>query len=320
MLQQTQVRTVIPYYTSFLRRFPDIRALARADEDAVLKAWEGLGYYARARNLHRAAGMVVREHGGVVPDDPAAFRRLPGAGEYITAAVQSIAFGRALPVVDGNVRRVIARLLALDAPPASAAGRRAVSHAAGVLLSPRRPGDHNQAMMELGATVCRPRAPRCAECPLRRHCRAFASGTPEAWPRRSPRRAVARRRVAVGVVVRRGRLLITRRDSRGLLGGLWEFPGGGIRDGESPEAACAREILEETGLRVHVGRHVARVRHAYSHLHVEIDVFLCRAPRGRVRLRGPVDHRWVRPDELDDFAFPTANRKFFPRLREALAD
>ncbi len=319
MLQQTRVGTVIPYYTSFVERFPDIRALAEAREDDVLKAWEGLGYYARARNLHRAARVVVREHGGRVPDDPERFRALPGAGEYITAAVQSIAFGRPMAVVDGNVRRVIARLYALDAPADTAAGRRAVAERARALLAPRTPGDFNQAMMELGATVCLPRAPRCDACPLRRPCRARALGEPERWPARRSRRRPPLRRVAVGVVVRRGRVLITRRASRGLLGGLWEFPGGAIEAGESPREACEREIREETGLDVQVAEHVARVSHAYSHFRVELDVFLCRSARGRVRLDGPVAFRWVTPDELDDFAFPGANRKFIPALRRALA-
>ncbi len=316
MLQQTQVATVVPFYERFLARFPDVASLARAPLDDVLKQWEGLGYYARARNLHAAAREVVNRFGGSVPGDADAFRTLPGVGEYIGAAVPSIAFGVPTVVVDGNVKRVIARLFATAESVDRPAGAREIRRLADSLLDRAHPGDFNQALMELGATVCRPTGPSCGTCPVADACAALAAGTPEAFPRRDPRRAVPVQRIAVGVVRRNGRVLITRRAESGMLGGLWEFPGGKIGPDESAEEACRREIREEVNLDVEVGERVARVKHAYTHLKVEIDVFECRHAGGRVRLDGPTDHRWILLEETAHYAFPKANHKFIKTLRE----
>ena len=314
MLQQTQVRTVIPYYQRFLARFPDLATLAAAPLDDVLKHWEGLGYYARARNLHAAARAL---HGNAVPDDPERFGDLPGVGSYMRAAVMSIAFGRPLAAVDGNVKRVLARAFAVAHAVDRPAGIRALQALADDLLDRARPGEFNQAMMELGALVCRPRNPLCDSCPWAASCAALAAGAPEHYPLTSPKRAVPTARIAVGVVSRRGRLLITRRAESSMLGGLWEFPGGKIRRGETPADACRREIREETGLDVDVIEHVASVQHAYSHLKVKIEVFRCAHRKGRVRLQGPVDHRWILLEETAHYAFPKANHKFLPALQRS---
>jgi len=319
MLQQTQVATVVPFYERFLARFPDLPSLARAPLDDVLKFWEGLGYYARARNLHRAARRVVDEHAGHVPADPATFAALPGVGAYMTAAVGSIAFDTPLAAVDGNVRRVIARLYAIPDSVDRPAGVRAVQRYADELLDRTDPGGFNQAVMELGALVCRPAHPLCEECPLTIACAAFAAGNPQSYPVRDARRAVPHEKIAVGVVVDGTRVLITRRAEKGMLGGLWEFPGGKVRQDEDAAAACRREIHEETGLRVDVGERIARVAHAYTHLAVEIDVFRCNYRGGSVVLDGPTDHRWITLEETGDYAFPKANHKFMPAVRAALA-
>lgn len=316
MLQQTQVATVVPYYEAFLRRFPDLESLAAADDDAVMKQWEGLGYYARARNIHRAAVMVCETHAGSVPADPDIFRKLPGVGDYINAAVQSIAFGHPLAAVDGNVKRVLARLFAIDAAVNRAGSQRVFQAAADQLLDQSQPGDFNQAMMELGALVCRPRQPACDRCPLHSECRAFITNAVSEFPVRESRSPVPMRRVAVGVVEESGRFLITQRKKSGLLGGLWEFPGGKIESGESPESACVRELREEAGLDVEVISFVGRVRHAYTHFKVELDVFRCRRVGGEVVLNGPVDHRWIALEEIAEYAFPRANHKFIPLLSE----
>ena len=260
MLQQTQVATVIPYYERFLARFPDVHTLARAPLDDVLKLWEGLGYYARARNLHRAAGVVVTRFGGRVPHEPHVFRELPGAGTYMTAAVQSIAFGAPLAVVDGNVKRVMARLFAIPDSVDRTAGARAVQDYTQALLATHDPASYNQAVMELGALVCRPVNPLCAECPVMSACCAYAEGHPESYPVRDARRDVPRARIAVGVVSDGERVLITRRAESGMLGGLWEFPGGKVKRGEKPAEACRREIREEVGLRVDVMERIAQVQ------------------------------------------------------------
>jgi A/G-specific adenine glycosylase len=318
MLQQTQVATVIPYYERFLARFPTLVALASAATDDVLKLWEGLGYYARARNLHRAAQVVVTEYKGVIPSDPKRFAELPGVGTYMTAAVQSIAFDAPLAAVDGNVKRVFARLLALGDSVDSRVGARAIQKEADRLLERSNPGIFNQAVMELGALVCRPLNPACDECPLARDCAAFAADQVGMFPIRNTRRDVPKQKIAVGVVSDGNRVLITRRAEKGMLGGLWEFPGGKVQPGEKANDACQREIHEETGLEVGVEARIARVKHVYSHLEVEIDVFHCRYLGGSVVLDGPTDHRWITLDEASQYAFPKANHKFLPAVRNVL--
>lgn len=315
MLQQTQVKTALPYYQRFLQRLPTLRKLAGADLEEVLKLWEGLGYYARARNLHRAARMLVDRGGGRLPDRWEDLRALPGVGDYIAAAVLSIAFDRPHAVVDGNVKRVLARLRRITVPVNRTASHPVFQAEADRLLDRRRPGDFNQALMELGALVCTPASPHCARCPLIRCCGAKQSEAVARYPRRVAARTVPEVDIAVGVVSKNGRLLVTRRPARGLLGGLWEFPGGKLQPGENPAAACVREIREEVGLDVAVEEPLAEVRHAYTHLRVRLHVFRCRFVSGRVRRNGPVDHRWVRIADLERLAFPTANRKFIPLLQ-----
>jgi A/G-specific adenine glycosylase len=315
MLQQTQVKTVLPYYERFIRRFPDVSALGAADLREVLKAWEGLGYYARARNLHRAAGIVSARYGGDVPREADQFRSLPGVGPYIGSAVLSIAFGEPLAVVDGNIKRVLARLCRVDAPVNDAGAKRRFDGLADRLLDRDRPGTFNQAVMELGALVCRPRTPLCPDCPLRGCCEAAAAGETHRFPVRVPRRKTPLHHLVAGVVFKGDRVLITQRPPEGLLGGLWEFPGGAMKTGESAETACRRRVREQTGLDVEVERRLARVRHAYTHFRIEMDVFVCRYTSGRVRRNGPTAHRWIRPTALDRYPLPKAHLKFIDRLR-----
>jgi len=314
MLQQTQVKTVIPYYLKFLERFPDIKTLAGSDLQAVLKVWEGLGYYARARNLHRAAKMVLDRHDGEIPSERQAFRSLPGVGPYIAAAVLSIAFGRPCAVVDGNVKRVLSRLFLIDLPVNKASSLETFGQVASELIPSRRPGIFNQAMMELGAMVCRPSNPLCSTCPLMKNCRAFQTQQMGRYPQRVRTKPVPTHHIAVGVVYKKDRVLITRRRPEGLLGGLWEFPGGKIGKKETAEQACVREIKEEVNLHIKIDSAVTRVKHAYTHFKVVLDVFRCSYVSGRVKLNGPVDFRWIRPAEVDAYPFPKANLKFIPLL------
>ena len=316
MLQQTRVETVVPYYQRFLQRFPDLPSLANADLQEVLKAWEGLGYYARARNLHRAVRIVAAEHDGIVPSDPELFGKLPGVGNYIRAAVGSIAFDQPLPAVDGNVKRVLARVMRIDDPVNRASSHRRFDSLARQLLDRRRPGSFNQAMMELGALICTPAHPTCPQCPVRTHCRAWQKKVVDSYPVRIRPAPVPEHRIAVGVVCRDNQVLITRRKNEGLLGGLWEFPGGKIGPGEDPPSACIREIKEEVNLDIEVMDHLTRVKHAYTHFKIVMDVYCCRYLAGSVKLAGPVDYRWIDLEEIDRFAFPKANHKFIPALRK----
>ncbi len=304
MLQQTRVETVIPYYLRFLKRFPTVRALSQAAQSDVLKLWEGLGYYARARNLHRAAQAMTRW-----PKSAEEWSSLPGVGEYTAAAVASITRGEPVAVVDGNVRRVVARILN--------EGRLSPDKLREYLrqsIDPRAPGDFNQGIMELGQVICSPRSPRCAECPVRRHCGAFAAGSIDRVPARDSKKKVPHFEIAIGVCRKRDRILISRRKENGLLGGLWEFPGGKIHVGESAARAVAREFREEVGIDVEVDREFIVVPHRYSHFSVRLHTFHCRHRAGRARAIDSAEVRWVRFPELKKLAFPTANRKIIAAL------
>jgi A/G-specific adenine glycosylase len=293
MAQQTRIDTVIPYYEDWLRRFPDVHALADAPLDDVLKAWEGLGYYSRARNLHAAARVVAERHGGAVPGDYAALRALPGIGDYTAGAVASIAFGVPAPVVDGNVRRVLARLLD-EAAPAPAWLRQVAAE----LVPADRPGDFNQALMELGSLVCTPRSPRCDECPLRSWCLARARGTQADRPRRQPKKTTPAYDFAT-LILRRpdGHVLLTRRPEGGLLAGMWTFPGTEPMPGESVATAALR-LARELGIRSTRRRtaHVGEVAHAFSHRR---ETYRCELLEVTARQAAQVtatDARWVGAD------------------------
>ena len=289
MLQQTQVQTVLPYYPAFLRRFPTVAALARAPLDQVLAAWSGLGYYRRARHLHQAAARVVRDHGGHVPRDPESFGALPGVGRYTTGAVLSIAFDRALPVLDGNVARVLSRLGAVPAAIRDPGGARRLWELAGSLVPMRAPGDWNQALMELGATVCVARAPRCETCPVARWCRARARGRPEAFPPAHPRRPAVRLRRAVVLIRKRGRLLMIRRHGS-LLEGLWEPPGVDLAQ-DADARRCLRPLMARLGVGGRVRDTGRRVSHTITHRTIEVEVWSA-APGDTMAHQG----RWVDVD------------------------
>jgi A/G-specific adenine glycosylase len=306
MLQQTTVAAVSRRYDTFLRRFPDLDSLARAREDSVLAAWSGLGYYARARNLRRAAREIRRRHGGVVPRDPETLRRLPGFGDYMAAAVPSLAYGLRLPAADANVTRVVSRLFAIGGTAGSKAHRAAVLESCGRLLPPRRPGDLTAALMDLGQTICTARAPECGRCPLARLCAARRQGRTEAFPRRPAKPKMRRIAVAAAFVERGGRALLVRRQGT-FLAGMWEFPCGPARDGDR---RAAREGLSRALAPLGLRRGsvpIASIRHTVVRRRLEIEVFagygaLRRAP-------GAASARWFTSRQLDRAAIPTLTRK-----------
>jgi len=291
MLQQTTVRAVLPKYRVFLRRFPTLPSLARAPIDQVLASWSGLGYYRRARNLHAAAREVVRRHGGRFPDRLEAAIALPGIGRYTAGAILSIAYGRPHPVVDGNVARVVSRLHLLRGSRAAPVPATRLWRVAETLVAVTdHPGDLNQALMELGATVCTPRAPACPACPLNRLCRARARGLQESIP--PPRRRPAPRpvRMEVALVSRAGRFLMRRRRGTTVMDGLWEFPV--LENGDAGAAGAAPET--GAGLRIRAGKPIATVRHTIMDRHYTVVArrsrLIAPAPRGRCR--------WVAPRDL----------------------
>lgn len=315
MLQQTQVETVKPYYERFLRRFPTVQRLARARLDTVLKLWEGLGYYSRARNAHEAAREIVARYNGRLPRTKHDLLTLPGIGAYTAGAIASIAFGQREPVVDGNVTRVLCRVFRIRANPKQATTQGMIWGIAGRLLPTRRAGDFNQALMELGSEVCLPRVPRCDECPLCRVCQGRLHDEENVLPLRSPRKAIPSYTVAVGVIYdQSGRILIDKRKPQGLLGGLWEFPGGKRESGESLEAALRREVREELGIRIRVRRPLVVVDHAYSHFRIRLHAFECTYVSGTPQCLACSDFKWVWPKSLGRYAFPTANNKIIQAL------
>ena len=314
MLQQTRVSAVQPYFARFLERFPSLDDLAAADQQDVLKAWEGLGYYSRARNLHRAAQLVV-EQGGQIPTTSAALAELPGIGPYTAAAIASISFGEASPVVDGNVLRVVARHRSMHEDIAATRTRNRVRDSLQEAIElAGDPSSFNQAMMELGALICTPRNPGCGECPLAADCCALAEDLVDQLPVKRKRKAVPHYEVAVGLVFDGDRVLIAQRGQDQMLGGLWEFPGGKREGEETLAATCKREVQEEVGLDVTVGEEICTIQHAYSHFSITLTAFRCalRGPAAALCCDRPT--QWVRTDQFRDLPFPKANHKIFAAL------
>lgn len=311
MAQQTRIATVRERYRDFLDTFPDVESLAKADLDHVLKAWEGLGYYSRARNLYRAANELVDRRAGSFPRTPDELRELPGVGPYTAGAIASLAFGLPEPAVDGNVRRVVARLLDAEEPSSATLDRVVRSM---LIAVDEPPGDVNQALMDLGGEICTPRRPRCEACPLAASCLSRSRGTQEERPKRKPRTELPHHPIAIAVV-RRGRgVLICRRPVAGLLGGMWEFPGGKIEPGETPESAAARELWEEMCIEAAIGSPIAVVPHAYSHFRITLHAFEATWMAGEPCGRAASEWKWVETGELRNYAFPAANRTILERI------
>lgn len=314
MLQQTQVATVIPYYERFLAQFPTVESLANAKLDAVLKAWEGAGYYARARNLHRAAKEIITRFGGKLPSTVDELLLLPGIGRYTAGAIASIAFKRDAPIVDGNVARVLCRYFNIKHDPKNGATQKELWTLAENLLPRGNASEFNQGLMELGATLCTPRKPQCGACPLNRTCEARRLGLQNKLPAKSQKKKLPHHEIAVGVIWKRGKILIAKRFDKDLLGGLWEFPGGHCEKNESLQACIRREVKEELGIRVKVEKEFAIVDHAYSHFSITMHAFHCCWVSGRPRAIGCAALKWISPRTLDDYAFPKANRKVIAML------
>ncbi|NOZ62787.1 MAG: A/G-specific adenine glycosylase [Calditrichaeota bacterium] len=316
MLQQTQVVKVIDYYQRFLEQFPNVKTLAEAELEKTLRLWQGLGYYARARNLHRAAQILLDEYDGRAPNSVSDFKKLPGVGEYIAAAVYSLAKGTPLPAIDGNVKRVFARIFEIAEPMTNSAGERAVNQAVRLVFDDRCPGEFNQAMIELGALICKPRNPRCDDCPLSPFCASFANSTQQDFPRKKNKNPIPERRLAVGVILNEGKFLLVRRNPFGLLGGFWEFPGGKIEAAETAADACARQIQAKCGIAVTVGENIGVVKHSYSHFKIVVQIFLCQPVVAKLVLRDHDDFVWVNFVESRELPIHGAHLKIIEILKK----
>lgn len=308
MLQQTRVETVIPYFEKWMKLFPDVKTLANAKERDVLSAWEGLGYYTRARNLHKAAKIIASDFNGKLPRDPEALRSLPGIGPYTAGAIASIAFKMDEPALDGNIRRVLSRLYDLNEYADSAAGEKALWDLAAKNLPRGRAGDYNQALMELGSTVCLPKNPRCPLCPLMKLCKARANGTQEIRPVLKPKRTTPQHIHAAAVIVERGRVLLSQRPENGLLGGLWEFPN--ARVGEDPAGELVQALEAAGRLQVRRGEAVGVFRHAYSHFRVVVHAYRCRA----ISIPNNKALKWVKIADLENYPMGKVDRRIAETL------
>ena len=316
MLQQTQVDTVIPYYVRWMMRFPDLAALAAAQERDVLQIWEGLGYYSRARNILRCAKVLISAHAGQLPRNVRQLEALPGIGAYIAGAIASIAFGIKAPALDGNLKRVLARLtefqLAVNEEKNAAILREKLVE----ILSEKNPGDVNQAFMDLGAAICLPRNPLCAECPLRMECAAFQKDLQNELPVKTKKAQVPHYQVAAAVIVKENRVLIDKRLSSGLLGGLWEFPGGKVEAGETLAEALARELMEELGVGVTVGEPLGIYRHAYTHFKVTVHTFRVAIVKGDPSPLQSEQVAWVEINRLGEYPMGKVDRLISRELQK----
>ncbi len=320
MLQQTQINTVIPYYQRWMTRFPTVQDLAAASLDEVLKLWEGLGYYSRARNLHAAAQTIVNEHDGQLPTTVPDLLTLKGIGRYTAGAIASIAFDKPAPILDGNVIRVLSRLTDLAEDVTKTATKKRLWQMATDLVPMKRPGDFNQAMMELGQRVCLSAKPHCLLCPLRDDCLARQRGTILERPSRPPRKNIPHYDVAAGVIwenTNSKRFLIAQRPLNGLLGGLWEFPGGKQENGENLPQTLQREIQEELAIEINVGHHLTSIKHAFTHFRITLHAFHATHTGGTPQHIDVANHAWVTLDDLDNYAFAVTDQKIIAALKKA---
>jgi A/G-specific adenine glycosylase len=315
MLQQTQVKTVLPYYERWLLRFPTLATLAAAEQEQVLKVWQGLGYYSRARNLHRAAQVIVQEHQGQFPSQYAAVIKLPGIGRTTAGGILSAAFDQPTAILDGNVKRVLARLTALPTPPERALPQ--LWQLSEALLAPAAPREFNQGLMDLGATVCTPQKPNCQQCPWAGACQAYDHSLQSSLPMREAPVPLPHKQIGVAVIWNdQEQILIDKRPQKGLLGGLWEFPGGKLEAGETVVECIRREIQEELGIEIEVGDRLITIDHAYTHFKVTLMVHQCRHLKGEPQPLECDEVRWVSLAEIDQYPFPKANVQIIAALQQ----
>jgi A/G-specific adenine glycosylase len=318
MLQQTRVETVLPYYERWMARFPTLVSLALATQQEVLAEWEGLGYYSRARNLHLAAQIVINKFGGNLPQDMQHLLNLPGIGRYTAGAIASIAFGSDQPVLDGNIRRVLARVFDIRYPARSRESEECLWQLASTHLPPGRAGEYNQALMDLGALICTPRLPNCAICPLNESCLAFSLGVQAERPVKLAKETIPHYIVSSAIIQRDEQVLIAQRPQKGLLGGLWEFPGGKLEPGENLATGLKREICEELGVEIEVGTAYGVYHHAYTHFRVTLHAFLCKLNGTQPCNLYHSQLAWVTPPALVDYPMGKIDRQISNTLIEPL--
>ena len=312
MLQQTQVNTVLPFYKSWIKKFPTLNDVAKASDEEIFKYWEGLGYYKRALNLRDACIDVMNNYDSKIPNQKAKLLKLKGIGDYTSSAIASIAFGKPHPAIDGNIKRVMSRVLSLPDFKLSSLNKmesflmKEINH---------RPGDFNQALMDLGRTICKPRNPNCSDCPVSIFCLSFRNNTTHIFPiKKKIKKMIPHYDIGVGVIWHHDKILIAKRKKNQLLGGLWEFPGGKIKNNESIVSCIKREAKEELGIEIKVKDFIIKVNHQYSHFKITLHAYHCQYINGTIQCIEVDDWKWIDPHSFDAYPFPKANHYIFPKI------
>ena len=308
MLQQTQVKTVIPYYNRWMKKFPTITDVASCNINTLLKYWEGLGYYRRLHHIKNAADIVVNEYSGIMPKGDL-LRSLPGIGDYIYSAISSIAYNEKTPVIDGNVKRVASRYWGKNFQSQSELKKLLVL--LNKSIDKKKPGDFNQALMDLGREVCKPKQPLCNVCPIEKTCYAYTHNEVELFPVKIVKKNIPIYDVVVAYIEENKKFIITKRPADKMLGGLWELPGGKREKGEKLEQALKREIQEELNISIGVRKKIGKVQHTYSHMKINLHGFKCKVKKGKIKCKQADDLRWINLNEIPNYAFPKANHKLF---------
>ena len=310
MLQQTRVNTVIPYYLRWVEKYDSIKTVAKADELKLLKLWEGLGYYSRCRNFHKSCKIIVNDYDGEFPSDYQKFLLLPGVGDYTASAVFSIGLKQAYAAIDGNVRRVMARVLGIK--NITKRNKNRIHSTLIKWMDRERPGDINQALMDLATKICRVDHAKCSSCPIDEICMASKMSIPESYPARIKRKEIPHKEIVAGIIWHRQKFLITKRKENALLGGLWEFPSAEIVSSETPIGALRRQIKEKWDMDIIIKKKVGYVKHAYSHLKITLTLYRCQSQESVKCMNN--EYRWITPTEIKNFPFPKSNHKLFKVL------
>ena len=312
MLQQTQVKTVIPFYERWVNKLPTIESVSRTNIDSLLKLWEGLGYYRRCQNFYHASKIVVESYKGVIPSDYESFKGLPGVGDYTAGAVLSISFGIPIPAIDGNVKRVMSRLYGFK--HLTRYNETIIYKAISRTLKSVNPSDFNQGLMELGALICTSESPKCFKCPLSQNCKAYQSGNPMKYPRKKAKRIIPHFNVVAAIIWRGDSFYIQKRSKNKMLGGLWEFPGGKVEKGETLEMALLRELKEECNFNARILKKATSINHRYSHYSITMHCYYCEEKNDKI-----VSHtnsNWIKKNQISQYSFPKANHKIFNFLNK----
>ena len=312
MLQQTQMKTVIPFYERWVGRLPTIESVAKTNIDFLLKLWEGLGYYRRCQNFYQASKIVVKDYEGVVPSDYESFKGLPGVGDYTAGAVLSISFGIPIPAIDGNVKRVMARLYGFK--HLTRHNGAIIYKAISSILKNVKPSDFNQGLMELGALICTSESPKCFRCPVFKDCKAFQSGNPTNYPKKKVNRAIPHFNVVTAIIWRGDTFYIQKRTEDKMLGGLWEFPGGKVENGETLELALLRELKEECKFNARILKKATSIKHRYSHYSITMHCYYCEEKDDKIV--SITNSNWIKKNQISQYSFPKANHKIFNFLNK----